>query len=83
MPTRFRGVFPGMRRVPRRNSFTMLAELLSATPEPPPDPGPGRSPEGQAYLMRMSFLTDFTPPTARATSTALFAAAWELTKPLS
>ena len=35
------------------------------------------------YFMRMSFLTDFTPLTLRATSTALFAAACELTKPLS
>lgn len=35
------------------------------------------------YFKRMSFLTDFTPPTLRATSTALFAAACELTKPLS
>src|SRR4030095_1058339 len=36
-----------------------------------------------AYLIRMSFLTDFTPPTVRVTSTAFVAAACELTKPLS
>jgi hypothetical protein len=35
------------------------------------------------YLRRMSFLTDFTPRTLRARSAALFAAACELTKPLS
>lgn len=42
--------------------------------------GPG---EPIAYLIRMSFLTDFTPATPRASSTALFAAVCELTKPLS
>ena len=36
-----------------------------------------------AYFKRMSFLTDFTPATVRVTSTALFSAACELTKPLS
>ena len=36
-----------------------------------------------AYFKRMSFLTDFTPPTVRATSIALLSAACELTKPLS
>ena len=36
-----------------------------------------------AYFKRMSFLTDLTPPTVRATSTALLSAACELTKPLS
>ena len=36
-----------------------------------------------AYFKRMSFLTDLTPSTLRATSTAVFSAACELTKPLS
>ena len=35
------------------------------------------------HLSRMSFLTDTTPLTPRATSTALLLSAWELTKPLN
>ena len=35
------------------------------------------------YLTRMSFLTDVTPLTLRATSTALLTAVCELTKPLN
>lgn len=35
------------------------------------------------HLSRMSFLTDLTPGTLRATSTALSIFAWDLTKPLS
>ena len=35
------------------------------------------------YLRRMSFLTDLTPATLRVTSTAVFSATCELTKPLS
>ena len=35
------------------------------------------------HLRRISFLTDLTPPTVRATSIALLSAACELTKPLS
>ena len=46
-------------------------------------PGGSNRPPRSAYFKRMSFLTDFTPPTVRATSTALFSAACELTKPLS
>ena len=37
----------------------------------------------QPYLSRMSFLTELTPLTARASSTALFMLAVESTKPLS
>ena len=37
----------------------------------------------RCYLSRMSFLTDFTPFTARATATALAMAALESTKPES
>src|SRR5258706_8192564 len=42
-------------------------------------------PDRQSYchLTRMSFLTDFTPLTLRATSTALLMSAWDRTKPLS
>ena len=36
-----------------------------------------------AYFKRMSFLTDLTPSTLRATTTAVFSAAAELTNPLS
>ncbi len=36
-----------------------------------------------AYFKRMSFLTDLTPATLRATTTAVFSAAAELTNPLS
>jgi len=35
------------------------------------------------YFSRISFLTDVTPPTPRATSTALLIFAWEVTKPLN
>ena len=35
------------------------------------------------HLRPISFFTDLTPPTVRATSTALPSAACELTKPLS
>jgi len=51
---------------------------------PVPEQKPGTGKWGTAHhLMRMSFLTEVTPPTFLATSTALFAMAAELTKPLS
>ena len=43
----------------------------------------GDSRSGIHYLIRMSFLTDFTPWTPRAIAVALSAAACDVTKPLS
>ncbi len=37
----------------------------------------------QIYFKRMSFLTDLTPATLRATTIAVFSAATELTNPLN
>src|SRR4029077_1706076 len=45
--------------------------------------GAAPTPHQPPYLSRMSFLTDFTPPTPSATRTAWYIWAWEFTKPLN